>query len=185
MLLMPVHILFLQLIIDPACSVVFEAEPLEPGAMQVPPRRTDQKLFDRAVMLRGLAQGTGLLLLLLAVVAAARAGLPADAQRDDTARALAFVVLVLSNLGLIQANRAWGRSAPSGPDESRRPFGWIAAGTVTVLGIVLGVPAVSRLFAFATPTPAMLLAAVAVAGLGLGWFEIVKRMQLGRVSAKA
>jgi Ca2+-transporting ATPase len=181
MLLMPVHILFLQLIIDPACSVVFEAEALEPGAMQVPPRRPDQKLFDRTVMARGLAQGCGLLLLLLAVVAGARAWLPADAQRDDTARALAFVVLVLSNLALIQANRAWGRSALPGQTASNRPFGWIAVGTVVVLGIVLGVPVISRLFAFSAPSPALLLAALGLSALGLVWFEGVKRLQLGRL----
>ncbi|MYM76316.1 ATPase, partial [Duganella sp. FT134W] len=48
LLLLPVHILFLQLIIDPACSVVFEAEPLEPGAMHAPPRGRAARLFDRA-----------------------------------------------------------------------------------------------------------------------------------------
>ena len=184
MLLMPVHILFLQLVIDPACSVVFEAEPLEPDAMRLPPRRSEQRLFDRAVMVRGLCQGAGLLLLLLAVFAAARAGLPAGAQRDDTARALTFVVLVLSNLGLIHANRAWGRSTLRGQAESNRPFGWIAAGTVLVLGVVLGVPAISRLFAFSAPAPSLLLAALAVAGLGLAWFEAVKRFQ-GRRSRRA
>ena len=177
MLLMPVHILFLQLIIDPACSVVFEAEPLEPDVMKAPARRPDQKLFDKAVMARGLWQGVGLLLLLIAVYATARAWLPADAQRDDTARALTFVVLVLSNLGLIQANRAWGRTAMLGNAESNRKFGWIAAGTVVVLGVVLGVPAISRLFSFAAPAPAMLVAALAVAALSVGWFEAVKRMQ--------
>ncbi len=180
MLLMPVHILFLQLIIDPACSVVFEAEALEPGAMQAPPRRPEQKLFDRTVMARGLAQGMGLLLLLLAVVAGARAWLPDDAQRDDTARALAFVVLVLANLGLIHANRAWGRSAVPGGAEASRSFAWIAAGTVLLLGVVLGVPAVSRLFSFVAPTPAMLLAAVGLAGLSVVWFELVKRVQTSR-----
>ena len=65
MLLMPVHILFLQLIIDPACSVVFEAEPLEADAMQSRPRPPGARLFDRAVIARGLWQGGGLLLLLL------------------------------------------------------------------------------------------------------------------------
>jgi Ca2+-transporting ATPase len=176
MLLMPVHILFLQLIIDPACSVVFEAEPLERDAMKVPPRRPDQKLFDKAVLARGLWQGVGLLLLLLGVVAGARAWLPADAQRDDAARALGFVVLVLSNLGLIHINRAWGRTAWLGNPASNRQFGWIAAGTVVLLGAVLGVPAISRLFAFAMPPASMLLAALGVAGLSLVWFESVKRL---------
>ncbi|MFM9973525.1 MAG: cation transporting ATPase C-terminal domain-containing protein, partial [Beijerinckiaceae bacterium] len=180
MLLMPVHILFLQLIIDPACSVVFEAEPLEPDAMRAPPRRPDQKLFDKAVMARGLWQGTGLLVLLLAVYAGARAWLPADARRDDIARALTFVVLVLSNLGLIHANRAWGRTALLGNAESNRQFGWIAAGTVVVLGAVLGVPAISRLFSFSAPAPVLLLVALGVAGFSLAWFEGVKQIQSRR-----
>jgi Ca2+-transporting ATPase len=181
MLLMPVHILFLQLIIDPACSVVFEAEPLEPDAMRLPPRRPDQKLFDRAVMVRGLWQGAGLLLLLLGVVAGARAWLPADAQRDDTVRALTFVVMVLSNLGLIHANRAWGRTAWLGSAESNRQFGWIAGGTVLVLAVVLAVPAVSRLFSFSAPTAPLLLAALGVAVLSMAWFEAVKQVQRRRL----
>ncbi len=177
LLLMPVHILFLQLIIDPACSVVFEAEPLEPEVMKAPPRRPDQKLFDRSVLARGLWQGAGLLLLLLAVYASARAWVPAGERRDDIARALTFVALVLSNLGLIQANRSWGRTALLGNAESNGQFGWIAAGAVIVLGAVLSVPAISRLFTFAAPTPVMLLGAVGAAGLSMVWFEGVKRVQ--------
>jgi Ca2+-transporting ATPase len=185
MLLMPVHILFLQLIIDPACSVVFEAEPLEPDAMKAPPRRTDQKLFDKTVMARGLWQGAGLLLLLLAVYAGARAWLPEGDQRDDMARALTFVVLVLSNLGLIHANRSWGHTALLGNAESNLQFGWIAGGTVAVLGAVLGLPAIGRLFSFAAPPPEMLLAALGAAGLGMVWFESVKRIQGRKVRPAA
>lgn len=179
-LLMPVHILFLQLIIDPACSVVFETEPLEPDAMKAPPRHTNQKLFDAGVMARGLWQGVGLLLLLLAVYAGARAWLPVQAHRDDAARGLTFVVLVLSNLGLIHVNRSWGPTAWLGHAESNMPFGAIAAGTVIVLGAVLGVPVVSRLFSLATPSPTALLVALGVAMVGMLWFEGVKRIQNGR-----
>jgi Ca2+-transporting ATPase len=175
MLLMPVHILFLQLIIDPACSVVFEAEPLEADAMKVPPRRQDQKLFDRAVVARGLWQGAGLLLLLLTVYAGGRALAIADGSQDNVARALTFVVLVLSNLGLIHVNRSWGRTAWRGSAASNRQFAWIAGGAVIVLAGVLTVPGISRLFSFATPAPGLLLAALGVAGLAMAWFETVKR----------
>jgi len=65
MVLMPVHILFLQLIIDPACSIVFEAEPLERDAMQAPPRRPEARLFNAQVLLRGAIQGSGLLAVVL------------------------------------------------------------------------------------------------------------------------
>ena len=176
-LLMPVHILFLQLIIDPACSVVFEAEPLEPDAMQLPPRKPDQKLFDRAVMVRGLWQGVGLLLLLILVYAGARAWLVNDVAGDDMARALTFFVLVLSNLGLIHVNRSWGNTAVLGNAESNSQFAWIAGGAIVVLAVVMGVPAVSRLFAFAAPPTATLLVAAIFVVLGLAWFELVKRVQ--------
>jgi Ca2+-transporting ATPase len=174
MLLMPVHILFLQLIIDPACSLVFEAQPLEPDAMMAPPRRANQRLFDRAVLVRGLWQGAGLLALLVAVYIGSRYLAPSDGRRDDVARAMTFAVLVLSNLALIQSNRSWGRGAWRGNSESHRLFGWIALGTVALLGIVLTVPAVSRLFSFSQPSPMLLLAALGASALGWLWFESVK-----------
>ncbi len=170
MLLMPVHILFLQLIIDPACSVVFEAEPLEVEAMTAPPRRPNQRLFDSAVLTRGLWQGTGLLLLLLAMYAGVRSA----TDSDDMARAATFMVLVLSNLGLIQANRLWGRSARRGATAYNRQFAWIMLGTLALLGCVLGISEVSRLFAFTRPTPPILLAGAGVAAAGLLWFQCVK-----------
>jgi Ca2+-transporting ATPase len=175
-LLMPVHILFLQLIIDPACSIVFEAEALEPGAMNAPPRRPDAGLFDAAVIVRGLWQGAGLLLMLLAVYA----GVRALAGSDDLARALTFCVLVLANLGLIYANRSWDRASWNRTGEAGSSFAWITTATLVLLGLVLGVPAVSRLFAFAQPTAAMLLTGAGVALLSLLWFEAVKWALGGR-----
>jgi len=175
MLLMPVHILFLQLIIDPACSVVFEAVPLEPDAMKARPRRPDQRLFDKDVMARGLWQGAGLLVLLLAVYE----GVRSYAGSDDMARALTFTVLVLSNLCLIHANRSWRLGGWFGRDTSNRQFGWIALATVFLLGCVLGVPAISRLFHFIPPSPSMLFAGLGAAIISLLWFEGVK-WALGR-----
>ncbi len=181
MLLMPVHILFLQLIIDPACSVVFEAEPLEADAMNVPPRRRDARLFDAAVIVRGLLQGAGLLAMLLVVYA----GVRATAGSDDMARALMFTVLVLANLGLIYANRSWRRGAWRGDGAVNATFRWIAVATLVMLALVLGVPQVSGLFAFAAPTPTMLLAGAGIAVLALLWFEGVKWMLARRHTAVA
>ena len=175
MLLMPVHILFLQLIIDPACSVVFEAEPIEADAMTARPRHPDARLFDAAVVARGLWQGAGLLVLLLAVYA----GVRSITNSDGMARALTFMVLVLSNLGLIHANRSWGHANWRASAASNAHFRWITLATLALLGCVLGIPDVSRLFAFARPTSAMLLAGVGVSLMSLLWFEGVK-WRLGR-----
>ena len=174
MLLMPVHILFLQLIIDPACSVVFEAQPLEADAMKRPPRRADQRLFDKVVLIRGLWQGAGLLALLLGVYAGSRFVASSDVDRDNLARALTFVVLVLSNLALIQTNRSWGPGDWYGNGESNRQFGWIALGAIMLLGAVLAVPEIRRLFSFAQPSPLLLLAALGASILAWLWFECVK-----------
>lgn len=181
LLLAPVHILFLQLIIDPACSVVFEAEPEEAGAMTAPPRPSDTRLFDLAVVGRGLAQGAGLLALLLGLHAWARsAGSP-----EAVARALTFSVLVMGNLALIAANRSWqpGRVRRLGRN---RAFGWIGAATVVLLGGVLLVPAASRQFGFELP-PGWPhgLAGAAVTLLALGWFQAVKRAVGGRASVQS
>jgi Ca2+-transporting ATPase len=95
------------------------------------------------------------------------------------ARAMTFTVLVLSNLGLIHANRSWGRMSWRGPGASNRHFGWISLATLALLGGVLGVPAIRRLFAFAALTPTMLLIGAGVALMSLLWFEGVK-WRLGR-----
>ncbi len=174
MVLMPVHILFLQLIIDPACSVVFEAEPLEPDAMKSPPRRRDQLLFDSAVITRGICQGIGLLILLLATYAGIRFFAPVESGRDDLARTLTFVVLVLSNLALIHTNRSWGRTRWVGHGAFGVQLIWIAFATFSMLAIALFFPPVTRLFSFVTPASALILFAVGIVALSLLWFEVVK-----------
>ena len=172
MLLMPVHILFLQLIIDPACSIVFEAEPIEAGAMTAPPRRPDARLFDMAVLVRGLCQGAGLLATLLLTFALARH----YGEPDDAARALTFSVMVLSNLGLILANRRWDHVSMQGRPPTNSAFRWMAAAATVLLVCILGIPAVGALFSFTLPTPGMLAVGALLVALNVAWFEGVKRV---------
>jgi Ca2+-transporting ATPase len=156
--------------------LVFEAEPLEADAMHLPPRRPDARLFDTAVLVRGLWQGAGLLALLLGVCAVTRWA----SQSDDVARAMTFSVLVLSSLGLIFANRRWSPTREWVRGPSNRSFVWVSAAAVSLLAAILAFPAVCRLFAFSTPAPALLLAGVAAAGISLLWFEAVKWQLAGR-----
>jgi Ca2+-transporting ATPase len=170
MVLMPAHILFLQLIIDPSCSMVFEAEELEPHAMKARPRPRDAHLFDAVVLVRGLWQGAGLFGLLLGVYAWGRH----ETGSDDGARALVFIVLVLSNIGLIYVDRTWDSASWRGLQGMNRYFGWMALFSVTLLASVFMVPGADRLFAFIRPPLPMLGAAVAGALLSVLWFEAVK-----------
>ena len=188
LLLMPVHILFLQLIIDPACSFVFEGEPIEPGAMTALPRKPEARLFDATVLVRGLWQGGGLLAILLAVQVLVHAATGAD----DIARAMTFTVLVLSSLCLIHTNcsweaSSWRRSSSEGNVSNNRVFGWIVCATLALLALILGVPAVRQLFAFRWPGGWLLAAGAGAALLSLLWFELLKwqMLQMRRRSVPA
>jgi Ca2+-transporting ATPase len=170
MLLMPVHILFLQLVIDPACSVVFEAEPLEGDAMTSKPRKPDMHLFDREILLRGLLQGGGLLAMLVCFYLQVKW----SGQSDEIVRTTTFLALVLSNLGLINANRSWSQPSWKRTGTSNHPFVWISLATVLLLLLALSVGAIRSLFAFSLPDPALLLECLLVAALNIVWYEFVK-----------
>jgi Ca2+-transporting ATPase len=170
MLLMPVHILFLQLIIDPACSIVFEAEPIEADAMTGRPRSRDSHLFDREILIRGLLQGGGLLALLAGLYLQVRWASGSDAM----ARTAAFVALVCSNLGLIHANCSWRQATWKRAAAANPYFIWGSLGTLLFLLLVLSVAPLRTLFAFVVPGIGTVLGCVLVALLGIAWFETVK-----------
>ena len=106
LILEPVHVAFLELIIDPACSVVFEAEAAEADVMQRRPRPATEHLFNKQMVIMSLLQGFGVLGILLTIFAAAlRLG-----QSEENARALTFTALVIANVAMIISNRSWSRS---------------------------------------------------------------------------
>ena len=160
-ILSPVHIAFLELLIDPVCSVVFEAEAEEPDVMRRPPRDPAAPLFSNALLLWSLSQG---LILLLAVGAWFAVLLEAGVAQAQ-ARALAFSALVACNIALILANRASSAGMVKGWLRPNRMLWWMLGGTLVLLGLALGVPALREVFGFARP-PLTLLAAAS--GLGLG-----------------
>ena len=106
LVLLPVHVVFLELIIDPACSVVFEAEPEEADVMQRRPRDPKKPLFSRRSLALSFLQG----FIVLAIVLAVYATSLYRGQGEAEARALTFTTLIVANLGLILTNRSWSRT---------------------------------------------------------------------------
>ncbi|MGZ9014214.1 MAG: cation-translocating P-type ATPase, partial [Burkholderiales bacterium] len=144
LLLLPVHILFLQLIIDPACSVVFEAEPEEADVMRRAPRPPDASLFDRGTVVFGLLQGGGILAIVFAVFA-----ITLYREQDaEVARALTFTAMVIADLGLILSNRSRARNVLATLGTSNRALWWVLAGALSFLGLVLYVAPLRELFHF-------------------------------------
>jgi len=173
MVLFPVHIVFLELIIDPACSMAFEAEPGDPGLMRRPPRRVDAPLFDRRMVVLSLLQGVSLL---AASMASFRLGL-AHTGADAPARAMAFTTLIAGNAGLILVNRTW-RGSVFSILTARNWAAWgVIAGAAVTLAVTLAIPFFRDLFRFGS-VGIHDLGLAAAAGVGcLAWFEILKAVR--------
>ena len=170
LVLSPVHILFLELVIDPACSIVFEAEPENPDLMSRPPRDPRAPLFGPGTLALGIMQGLTVLAGVLLVYFLALKGWlpPADAT------ALSFTTLVLANLGLIFVNRSWSRSLVA-TLRVPNPALWAVCGaTLFFLVLVLYTPGLRSLFHFSTLHFHDLLLCVLVAVASLLWFEGLK-----------
>jgi len=143
--LLPVHVLFLELIIDPACTVVFEMENDEPDIMQRPPRKLDAPLFGRSMVLSGLIQGLGI----MAVVTSVYAFGLLRGLGEGEARMFAFVSLVVGNVSLIFANRSRTLSIIQSLRVPNKALWWLAGGAAFFLTLVLTVPALRSVFQFA------------------------------------
>jgi Ca2+-transporting ATPase len=171
--LLPVHIVFLELIIDPACSVVFEAEPEEADVMTRPPRRPDASLFGARTVGMSLLQGLSVLLIVLAVYAISwKRG-----QDENEARTLAFTTLIVANLGLIFANRSWSRTILETLKTSNRALWWVTGGALAFLGVVLAVPALRGLFRFSALHPVDIVICFAAGVVSILWFEVMKMVR--------
>jgi Ca2+-transporting ATPase len=158
--MLPIHIVFLELIIDPACSVVFEMEADEDDVMSRPPRRLDEPLFGKPMVLTGLFQGMGVLAIVLAVYGF---NLLSGAG-EATARMMSFSLLVIANLGLILANRSRSRSLMATLRTPNPAMWWVAGGAFVFLVLAVSVPYLRGLFRFGSG-PAWEWAAVLAAGL--------------------
>jgi Ca2+-transporting ATPase len=177
LVLMPVHIAFLHLVIDPACSVVFEAEPEEADVMQRPPRSLTARLFGRKLIAVSLSLGLSVTATLIAAFAIVHyAG-----RGELEARAITFTTLVLANLALIFTNRSW--SATTQARTARNPaLWWVVGGTLALLAAILYVPSLRTLFRFNLLHPVDLAICVGAAAIGTLWFEVLKLFRSRRVA---
>ncbi|HEX9028234.1 MAG TPA: cation-translocating P-type ATPase [Anaerolineales bacterium] len=170
--LLPVHIVFLELIIDPACSVVFEMEAEEADIMRRPPRKLDEPLFGRRMILTGLVQGVGI----LAVALALYGYILSLGQGEFEARMITFASLVIADLGLIFANRSRTRPILATLRTPNPALWWVTGGTLLFLALALMVPFLRGLFSFA---PLHLWELGLIAATGLVSILISESVKLG------
>jgi Ca2+-transporting ATPase len=158
----PVHIAFLEMIIDPICALAFEAEAEEDAIMQRPPRPPDEPLFSRASIIWSVVQGAFTFGLVAAIFLVAYArGMP-----EDELRALTFFSLVFAIIGLVLVNRSFSASLLAAFKRRNPVFWWILCGIGMILTLSLTWPVAGRVLRFG-PLHADDLALTLAAGAGV------------------
>jgi Ca2+-transporting ATPase len=140
----PIHIAFLEMVIDPVCSLVFEAETEEDDVMRRPPRAPNASLLSGRLILWGVLQGALAFALVASIYVIANVrGMP-----EDEARALAFFSLVTAIVALIFANRSFSTSIAQALRRPNRALKFVLAGVTAILGLTLLWPFAAHLFRF-------------------------------------
>ena len=171
LVLLPAHIAFLELIIDPACSTVYEAEPEESNIMKRPPRRLDQPLFDRSTFFTSLFQGLSVLAVVFMVFFIALY----LGKGELDARTLTFTALVVANLSLIIVNLSWERRIRDILFDNNPALRFVTAGAVISLGLILYVPFLREMFHFSILHASDVLSAVLAGAVSVLWIRAVRK----------
>jgi P-type Ca2+ transporter type 2C len=175
LVLFPVHIVFLELIIDPACTLIFEAEKEEKDVMSRPPRDPKQRLFNGKTLGLSLLQGGIVLLVTLGVYwFSIYRGLAVGETR-----ALSYITLILANLCLILTNRSWTQSIVATLRSRNSALTWVFGGAVLFLIALLEIPFLRSLFSFEALKPLEILICILAAVVSVAWFEIYKAVKKG------
>lgn len=175
----PVHVIFLELVMGPTCSIAFENEPAETNLMQQPPRPLTNTLFRRDELGRSLVQGLTISLATLTMYAQSmQAGAAIEVVRTVT-----FSTLVLSNIALTLVSRS-DRDSVFASLHRPNPLLWLMiALTLLLLAVSLLVPSVRTFAQFAAISGSQLLACMLAALLGVGWIEVYKSWKRRRASS--
>ena len=162
-MLYPMHLVLLELLIDPLCALVFESEPGDPDAMRKPPRKRDEPVFGLRQIIPAALQGS----VLLAATLGLYGWLNQVGSGTEVARAAAFTALVIGHLSL-----ALSVSAAEGGrlfTRERALFWAIGGAAAVVLILSLGLPVLREILRFAPPPSWALLTAIATGLIAGGW----------------
>jgi Ca2+-transporting ATPase len=140
----PAHIAFLELVIDPVCSIAFEAEPEEKDIMKRKPRRYDEPLFDKKTLAIGVIQGLMVLIVVFGVFAFALQ----TSKQDLDARALAFTTLTLANLLVVFSMRSRTSTIIEMFSKPNNSLVIVSTIALLLLAAVLYVPFLQQIFHF-------------------------------------
>lgn len=166
----PVHVIFLELIMGPTCSIIYENEPIEPGIMHQKPRVFSKSFFKGAELITSLVQGLAISVGLLYIYWYA----VLHHQDLETTTSMIFLSLISANLILTLVNRSFFQPAWVTITYKNKLLPLILAVTITVVTIILNVPVLRAFFAFGELTFSQAMVSMAAGVVSVIWFEVVK-----------
>ncbi|WP_353148890.1 cation-translocating P-type ATPase [Pollutimonas bauzanensis] len=172
-LLLPLHIVLLELIIDPTCSIVFEAQPETPNIMRRPPRKLNHSPFSFSNVGYALTQGVGISVILLLgywVLSSTQE------MSEDQERVIVFISLVVGIVLLVMANKDPSLSSSKGAHKKDALFLWLAVLVAGMLIVITTIPAANRILHLHLPTPADWGFAAVMVTLIFIWLEALRRV---------
>lgn len=170
LLLMPLHIVFMELIIDPICSIAFESEQEEKGIMQRPPRKPDELFFGWRKMVFSLIQGSLLLTMVITVYFLSIN----EGHSEGEVRAIAFSSLIIGNIFLILTSLSKTRNFVSVLMEKNIAVIAITVIAIALLLLTISVPALQHIFSFQFPGFKHFISSIIGATIILLIFESIK-----------
>ncbi|MBU1565814.1 MAG: cation-translocating P-type ATPase [Proteobacteria bacterium] len=170
LILWPVHIVFMELIIDPACSIIFEAEKAEANVMSRPPAKIDEPFFGGRKILLSCLQGIGVLIIVLAIYGL---GLYFGYSEKEV-RTFSFITLISSNIAVILSNRSWTRNIFQILITPNATVKWVVGGAILFLSLVLNIPFLTEIFLFEKVDLLEISLCVAAGLLSITGFELYK-----------
>lgn len=166
----PVHIIFLEIIMGPTCSIIYENEPMEDNLMLQKPRPLSTTFFKLKEVLISIIQGLVITLGLLFIYQYA---IGAQMSENGT-RTLLFLTLITSNIVLTLANRSFYYSIFKTIQYKNNLVGLIIGITILLTGLLLFIPAFSDFFLFEMVSGSQLGICVLVGSISVLWVEIYK-----------
>jgi P-type Ca2+ transporter type 2C len=172
----PVHVVFLEFVIDPACSIVFEAERSDRHVMDRPPRPRAERLFTRASVAHGVLLGIGVFV----ATALVFGGMLARGFPADEARAASFATLVLGNVALILANRSPRATMFETAAQGNRALWVVVSLAIAALMGAIYIPPVAAVFRFMPLDTGTLAGACSAGFASVLWYDVFKLLSRKR-----
>jgi Ca2+-transporting ATPase len=166
----PVHIIFLELIMGPTCSIVFENEPMEEFAMQQKPRPFTTTFFNVKELSTSILQGIFISIGLMIVYQYS----VINGYNESITRTMVFTALIVANLFLTLVNRSFYYSILTTLRYKNNLLGLILGVTIIITGLLVYVQPMTRFFEFEALNVTQISFSTGVGFLFVIWFEIVK-----------